>query len=182
MSLEDGRRRALRARAHPLRLRMLSLLTGAPMSAAELARELGVSQALASYHLRFLADAEVVQLVEESINRGGRERRFRYDATAPEPGSGGLDPDSLELMLNAAVEELRRRHAERDREAPGLTVDAELWVSEEDWLAARAAIHEATLQLHQRAVRPHQPGTRRVNATVFMFGLLDETQVDGKSR
>lgn len=181
MSLEDRRRQSLRARAHPLRLRMLSLLTGAPMSAAELARELGVSQALASYHLRFLANTEVVELVEESVNRGGKERRYRYDATAPEPGSGGMDPDSLELMLNAAVDELRRRHTERDPEAPGLTVDAELWVSEEDWLTARDAIRDASVLLHQRAARPHQPGTRRVNATVFMFGLVDEHATHGDS-
>jgi DNA-binding transcriptional ArsR family regulator len=172
MSLEVDPRASLRARAHPLRLRMLSLLTGAAMSAAELARELGVSQALASYHLRFLADAGVVQLVEESVNRGGRERRYRYDATAPEPAMSGLDADSYELMLNASIEELRRRHAERDRGGPGLTVDAELWVSEEDWLEARAAVHEATLRLHQRAVRPHEPGTMRVNATVVMFPLV----------
>ena len=32
---------SLRSLAHPVRLRMLSLLTGAPMSAAEVARELG---------------------------------------------------------------------------------------------------------------------------------------------
>jgi DNA-binding transcriptional ArsR family regulator len=176
MSLEVDRRTALRARAHPLRLQMLSLLTGAAMSAAELARELGISQALASYHLRFLADADVVQLVEESVNRGGRERRFRYDANAPEPGTAGLDPDSLDLMLDAAIEELRRRHIERDSGGPGLTVDAELWVTEEDWLAARAAVHDATLQLHQRAARPHQPGTRRVNTTVFMFPMTDAAQ------
>ncbi len=37
----------LRARAQPLRLRMLSLLTGAALPAAELAGELEVSQALA---------------------------------------------------------------------------------------------------------------------------------------
>src|ERR1700753_250020 len=55
---------SLRVLAHPLRLRMLSLLTGAALSATELGRELGVSQALASYHLRQLADAEVVELGE----------------------------------------------------------------------------------------------------------------------
>ncbi|MEV1205735.1 winged helix-turn-helix domain-containing protein, partial [Microbispora rosea] len=38
----------LRALAHPVRLRMLSLMWGAPMSAAELSRELGISHALAS--------------------------------------------------------------------------------------------------------------------------------------
>lgn len=45
----------LRALAHPLRLRILSLLTGQAMSAAEVARALGCTQANASYHLRLLA-------------------------------------------------------------------------------------------------------------------------------
>ena len=36
---------SLRAMAHPLRIRMLSLLTGAELSAAEVARELGISHA-----------------------------------------------------------------------------------------------------------------------------------------
>ena len=48
---------SLRAMAHPLRLRMLSLLTGAELSAAEVARELGITHANASYHLRVLLDA-----------------------------------------------------------------------------------------------------------------------------
>src|ERR1035438_78848 len=93
MSLEVDERRlvALRALAHPLRLRMLSLLTGAAMSAAELARELGVSQALASYHLRQLADAEAVELAEERSRRGGKERRYRYRVppSAGRTGGGG---------------------------------------------------------------------------------------------
>ena len=64
---------ALRATAHPLRLQILSMLTGTAMSAAELARELGTSQANASYHLRVLAQAgEVVPDGEESIRGGVR--------------------------------------------------------------------------------------------------------------
>ena len=47
----------LRAVAHPVRLRMLSLLTGTELSAAEVARELGITHANASYHLRTLLDA-----------------------------------------------------------------------------------------------------------------------------
>jgi hypothetical protein len=38
----------LRATAHPIRLRLLSLLTGLAMGAAEAGRELGLSQAAAS--------------------------------------------------------------------------------------------------------------------------------------
>lgn len=48
---DSERLQRLRANAHPLRLRMLSLLTGAPMSASDLARELDITQANASYHV-----------------------------------------------------------------------------------------------------------------------------------
>lgn len=49
MSLVDeGRTKGLRAVAHPVRLRILSLLTGAEMSAAEIARELDITQATAA--------------------------------------------------------------------------------------------------------------------------------------
>ena len=69
---------ALRATAHPLRLQILSILTGTAMSAAELARELGTTHANASYHLRVLAQAgEVVPDGEESI-RGGVAKRYRH--------------------------------------------------------------------------------------------------------
>src|ERR1700722_5907615 len=88
----DGELSRLRVLAHPLRLRMLSLLTGAAFSAMELSRELGVSQALASYHLRQLYAAGVVELTEVRSRRGGRERRFTYApaAIAP-PGMAGRD-------------------------------------------------------------------------------------------
>ena len=54
--------------AHPVRLRMLSLLTGASLTAADIARELGLTHANASYHLRNLLTAGlIVQAGEERI-------------------------------------------------------------------------------------------------------------------
>ena len=76
MSLEDERISDLRATAHPLRLQMLSLLTGAELSAAEVARELDVSQANASYHLRLLHDAGLLVIASEETVRGGRAKRY----------------------------------------------------------------------------------------------------------
>src|SRR6476659_9549606 len=61
---------SLRALAHPVRLQMLSLLTGAPMSAAEVARELGLTHANASYHLRqLLAAGQLVEAGDELLRR-----------------------------------------------------------------------------------------------------------------
>lgn len=183
MSLEDGdRRTALRARAHPLRLRMLSLLTGAPMSAAELGRELGISQALASYHLRFLVDADAVQLVEEVVNRGGRERRYRYRPDDVMPAAGGHEAEEIELLLTAAVDELRRRRLEHEPDALNLLIDAELWVQREDWQAFREAVHEAGVRLESRALRPRTPGTTRVSVTAMAFEMTAKVEGNGLDR
>ena len=64
--------------AHPLRLRMLSPLTGASNSAMELSQELSNSHPLASYHLRQMHAAGVIELAEVRLPNGGRERRFSY--------------------------------------------------------------------------------------------------------
>jgi len=175
MSLEVDERQvaALRARAHPLRLRMLSLLTGAAMSAAELGRELGVSQALASYHLRQLADADVVELAQERSRRGGQERRYRYRVapyTGPRPAA---DTDGHVLLVEAVVEELRRRAGQRAPGTPVLAIDAELWVHPDDWEEARQTIARAGVLLHDRARRPHEPGTVHVNTSLVMFAIAD---------
>ena len=166
---------ALRARAHPLRLRMLSLLTGASMSAAELARELDVSQALASYHLRQLAAAGLVDLAEERSRRGGQERRYRHRVQREGAGPAGpaADEQDMAVLVEAVVAELRRRSLHRSAQVRRLAVDAELWVRPEDWEAARQAVESAAVTLHEQARRPREPGTVHVNATVVMFGMLD---------
>ena len=48
---------ALRSVAHPVRLRILSLVTAEAMSAADVARALDLTHANALYHLRVLHDA-----------------------------------------------------------------------------------------------------------------------------
>ena len=54
----------LRATAHPVRLRIMSLLTAEAMSAADVARALELTHANASYHLRVLHDiGELVPLI-----------------------------------------------------------------------------------------------------------------------
>jgi DNA-binding transcriptional ArsR family regulator len=180
MSLEDERRvvAGLRARAHPLRLRMLSLLTGAALSAAELARELEVSQALSSYHLRQLADAGLVELAEERSHRGGRERRYRHRVQPrvdqPDTGLPAGGDEAQELFVEAIVAELRRRASLRVGDPRGLSVDAELWVHPEDWEQARQTITAASTLLHEQARRPHEPGTVHVNTSVVMFAMLDD--------
>ncbi|RBQ15431.1 transcriptional regulator [Spongiactinospora rosea] len=68
--------RTLKAVAHPLRLRLLSLLrTDGPATASELARRVAESSGLTSYHLRELAKYDFIE--EDPDQRDARERRWR---------------------------------------------------------------------------------------------------------
>jgi DNA-binding transcriptional ArsR family regulator len=163
----------LRALAHPLRLQMLSLLTGSAFSATELSRELGISQALASYHLRQLDRAGVVDLAEERVKRGGRERRFVYRPPSDRSGSS-TDDEARTLVAEAIAVELRRRSHEAAPGTPQLGVDAELWVRPADWKTALEAVRAASIELHDRALPLRAPGTVRVSMSALLFTMTSE--------
>ncbi|MEU7903686.1 helix-turn-helix domain-containing protein [Actinoplanes sp. NPDC049118] len=179
MSLGDTperRQAALRAMAHPVRLRMLSLLTSAPLTAADVARELGLTHANASYHLRnLLAAGLIVQAGEEHI-RGGVAKRYRYDADRGrdhEPSLGERGADSQRALFAAVANELVRRTAEADWNVGGSMVDAELWVDPEVWREVRDRIAQAARDLHDAARPPRTPGTVRTSSTIAMFRMAE---------
>ena len=108
--MTDETTNALRAVAHPVRLQMLSLLTGTELSAAEVARELGITHANASYHLRTLLDAGELVIASEEKIRGGVAKRYRHPwQRATRSGSrarvGTLEDRTLYVRVMA--EELR---------------------------------------------------------------------------
>lgn len=84
---------AIRALAHPLRVELQGLLLreGA-MTAAQAARRLGISQALASHHLRQLAKYDFVEPAE---GKDHRERPWRVVATSTSWRDAELAGDSL---------------------------------------------------------------------------------------
>jgi len=86
----------LRAMAHPVRLQMLSLLTGTAMSAAEVARELGTTSANASYHLRLLHAAGLLAVAGEEKVNGGVAKRYRHVWDQPPPEVGTRSQDDVE--------------------------------------------------------------------------------------
>lgn len=164
---------SLRALSHPVRLQMLSLLTGASFSAAELARELGLTQANASYHLRTLLAAGVIRAAGTQKVRGGTAKRYRYEPDAPrdsEPGPG-RDPGAEMLFAEALGEQLVRRSAHRRTDGRGTTTDAELWVTPELWHDLRNRVAAAMAELHRAARPPRTAGTVRVSATVALFEM-----------
>lgn len=163
---------ALRAVAHPLRLRMLSLLTGAELSAAEVARELDITHANASYHLRVLLDAgELVVASEEKI-RGGIAKRYRHEwrRGLDDQGRHPASPDEKDLFIRVTADEMVRRFASRAH-GPALTTDAELWVDPDTYDRARALVEEASALLHAAARPPRTAGTLRMNLTAAIFSM-----------
>lgn len=160
--------------AHPVRLQIMSLLTGASLTAAEVARELGLTHANASYHLRnLLAGGMIVAAGEEKI-RGGVAKRYRYDAArdieAQRADSPWSDEQNRSLYV-ATANELIRRTAEANWDAPKIMADAEVWIDPEVWREIRKRIAQATVDLHNAAQRPRTPGTVRTSTTVAMFSL-----------
>ena len=179
MSLEDERISDLRATAHPLRLQMLSLLTGAELSAAEVARELDVSQANASYHLRLLLDAGLLVIASEENVRGGRAKRYRHVWDAPR--AAGATPRAeadAQHYVRVLADAIPARFADRRLGAPDGThlTDADLWVAPDVWARVVSLVGEASALLHASAQPPRTEGTVRANLSVAAFELLPESR------
>ena len=170
MSLGDDGTAVLRAMAHPVRLRIMSLLTGAPLTAAEVARELGLTHANASYHLRNLLAAGLIVPAGEEKIRGGIAKRYRYDATR-DPGPRS---DPSHGFLQVVADELVRRTEKGRWDAPRVIGDADLWVDPDQWAALRTRMRELVHELHEVARPPRSPGTVRTSTTVAMFEMETE--------
>lgn len=159
----------LRATAHPVRLRIMSLLTAEPMSAAEVARALDLTHANASYHLRQLHDVgELVVESEEKI-RGGVAKRYRYDATREVADRSSAVDDRIAYARANAVEVERRLH--EAARGSGSSSDLEAWVPVEAWRRALDLLHEASHVLHAAARPAGTPDTVHVSVTHHAFTM-----------
>ncbi|MDI6942307.1 helix-turn-helix domain-containing protein [Microbacterium barkeri] len=98
---------ALRALAHPLRVRILDLLSReGPQTASSLAALTGESSGSTSYHLRMLARHD---LVREVAGRGGRERWWERPRGRISFGSESVgDSPAGRAVLQVAVAEYHR--------------------------------------------------------------------------
>ncbi|RPE74241.1 MULTISPECIES: helix-turn-helix domain-containing protein [unclassified Frondihabitans] len=168
---------SLRATAHPLRLRMLSLVTAAALSAAEVARELDVTQANASYHLRLLERAGLVRVVERTRVRGGDAKRYRHESSAKpfvpldeSEDPQAVDPASFRHYVAVLAAELQRR-AEFPADGPRVSTDAELWLDAGEWAAIVQAVGDASARLHAKALPARTAGAVRVSMSAALFQM-----------
>lgn len=128
-SEEGGHRRvvgdalALRALAHPLRLKLHALVgREGSITAADAARQLGVSQALASHHLRQLAKYGYVEPAEAGDNRE-RPWRVTHTSTSFEPEQTDDAREAAQALERFVIERAGAQFADwqqrRDEAGPG---------------------------------------------------------------
>ncbi|WP_433430985.1 ArsR/SmtB family transcription factor [Nonomuraea sp. CA-141351] len=177
MSLESSRRRllddaaAMRAFAHPVRLALHELLLRAgAMTAADAGREVGISQALASYHLRQLAK---YGFVEQAEARDERERPWKVTETVQDWDDGAtaeqaaarslLEQVIAERALSRLVEWQQHRQDEPGawRRIGGVG-NTYLYATPDEVTAVSAAIAELLGPLMARVDDPSaRPGDAR---------------------
>jgi DNA-binding transcriptional ArsR family regulator len=147
---------AMRALAHPTRIRMMHLLRVEPLSASELARRLGIRFGSAQYHLRSLVRAGIALRVGERNHRGGTEILFEvphglWVDVGPEAPLG-----MRHAMNRAYVAEILRRmdEASADRDDADLDVlsTREVELGPEGVAAATEALHEFLHRLDEIAL------------------------------
>jgi DNA-binding transcriptional ArsR family regulator len=164
---------AMRATAHPVRLQILSLLTGAELSAAEIARELDLTHANASYHLRTLADAGLVVEAGEEKIRGGVAKRYRHPWEQADMRGKRPSPEDVAQQVHAMASELVRRFGSREPMTPSWLTDAEMWVAPDVWEQVLSLVEQASRLVHAEAKPPRTPGTVHVNLTAAAFEMAE---------
>ncbi|MGW3108466.1 hypothetical protein [Streptomyces sp. NPDC001100] len=120
--LEDPR--SIRALARPIRLELQSIVGRAGrITAADAARELSISHALASHHLRQLAKYGFVHQVDGADNR---ERPWQlvhtshdFDDVEDQPGGSEAVAVFEQVVAERALEDLGRWHERRASWSPG---------------------------------------------------------------
>lgn len=186
-STDEAARTALRAVAHPVRLRILSLLTGAELSAAEVARELGLTHANASYHLRVLAEAGEVEVAGEEKIRGGVAKRYRHpwdrgrdQHGQHQPRRGRVGAAERQAYVRVLAAELVRRSRQTAPRTRSLFTDAEMWVTPEVWAQVMSLVDQASALVHSEAQPPRTEGTVHVNLTAALFEMTDPSKATGR--
>lgn len=182
---------AIRALAHPIRLELQSLLGRVgPLTAAEAARRLGISQALASHHLRQLAKYD---FVEQAPGKDNRERPWRTASTSQSWRDAHLNPEASaaadvleQLIAEGALNNLAKWQEQRkdepaewrDHAGIGQTsiyLTAEELAELDDQISALLQRYVDERPIDDKSTRP--PGSRRVDIVqIYTVAPADEDE------
>ena len=181
--------KALRAYAHPVRMKLiLALRTRGPLTATQAGRLLGESSGTCSFHLRQLAK---YGLVEETGEGTGREKPWRATTTSTAWDDVQQDPEAAaaaglltEVLVESYFTQLMQYLGVRERESEewqraAMIGDRFLWLTADELTGIQRGINAVTDQYFERTVRPElrPPGARLV--TVLNFGFPNMSLRDG---
>jgi DNA-binding transcriptional ArsR family regulator len=177
---------ALRALAHPVRLRLLELLTvDGPASGRELAARTGESTASVSYHVGQLAKWGLVEPAPELAR--GRERPWRATSrgitwSAIGDGSPEFVAASRALREQFIAQRLAALDAyQRHQDDFDTAWQEASWVGEDIGFLDPDELVEATQRIkavigdYTAAARPRSPGARRVAFFGYAVPIPDGT-------
>jgi predicted ArsR family transcriptional regulator len=179
---------ALRAYAHPVRMRLiLALRTRGPLTATQAGRLLGESSGTCSFHLRQLAK---YGLVEETGEGTGREKPWRatttstgWDEVQPTPeataAAGLLSEVLAESYFAALMRWLEVRSSESEEwQRAAFIGDRFLWVTADELAQIGRELSAIVDRYFERQVNPElrPPGARL--ATYLHLGFPDVTLRD----
>jgi predicted ArsR family transcriptional regulator len=165
---------AMRAVAHPTRLRMLELLRQEPLSASELARRLEIRFGSARFHLQQLVRGGMVQPAGDRRVRGGRELLF----SAPQDVWVDIDPGepgTTATMHRAHVVELGRRlqEAAGDQRPGDSALDVialrQVRLMPQDRVEAEHIAEEALRRIRALDAAPGDDDAEPVTLGLFLF-------------
>jgi predicted ArsR family transcriptional regulator len=180
--------KALRAYAHPVRMKLIGALrTRGPLTATQAARLLGESSGTCSFHLRQLAR---YGLVEEAGGGTGREKPWRATTTSTTWDDIPDTPEAMEAasLLSNVVTESYSTAVRRWLEVrPGETEDWQraaflgdrfLWVTADELAEIGRELLAVTDKYFERQVKPElrPPGARL--ATYLHLGFPNVTVPD----
>jgi DNA-binding transcriptional ArsR family regulator len=166
---------AMRALAHPTRVRIRYMLAAEPLSASELARRLGIRVGSAQFHLRTLVRAGIAVPAGERMRRGGRELLYHVPA-GTEIEVSPQSPPSLRGQVDAAyIAELQRLLDASLAVPPGAvdeirTTIRKISLTPETMPAALAAIHDLLEKLRALDNQDAQGATPNV-LSLFWFPI-----------
>ncbi len=177
--------KALRAYAHPVRMKLITALRArGPLTATQAGRLLGESSGTCSFHLRQLAK---YGLVEESGGGTGREKPWQATTTSTAWDQLQQDPEARAaagLLTEAVAQwysailmrwlEVRAEEAEEWQRAAFIG-DRFLWVTPDELAEVGRQLLAVTDQYFERQVKPElrPPGARL--ATYLHLGFPNVT-------
>ena len=173
--------KALRAYAHPVRMKLIvALRTRGPLTATQAGRLLGESSGTCSFHLRQLAK---YGLVEETGDGIGREKPWRATATSTNWDDSPQDPETAaaasfltEVLAESYFGQLKRwlelRGGESEEwQRAAYMGDDFLWVTADELTQIEHDLDAVTNKYFERQVKPElrPPGARLVTSLRIAF-------------